>query len=249
MLKILAMIMAVAVMLPAGGVRAAEGPTVFAAASLRDVLQEAAAKYEQDGHGSVRLVFAASSVLARQIDAGAPADLYLSADDQWMEWLVERGSVNTSQIRPVAGNRLVVAYGAQQTPPANLDAMLTSGKFSMADPRHVPAGRYAAAALNNLNILDLVEPHAIYTENVRVALEFLRRGEVTAAIVYFSDLAIAPELVVAFEFPGDSHPPIRYVAAPVIGTDERAQGFLEFLTGDQGQAFFEKYDFGAPMTQ
>ncbi len=222
---------------------AKDDPAVFAAASLRDLLEDAAADFAHAGGGRVRLVFAASSVLARQIDAGAPASLFLSADEEWMDWLAERGAIDPAAVRIIAANSLVVARGDGSQPAQTLAEMLTSGRFAMGDPNHVPAGRYAAAALERMGIWDMVRPHAVFSENVRVALEFLRRGEVDAAIVYSSDMTVAPELVKAYEFPDGSHAPIRYAAVLVPGGDGRVAGFLEYLTGEQGQELFAKYGF------
>lgn len=239
--RLFALILISAMLLVAA--KADDVPTVFAAASLRDVLEDAAAAYGQSGNRPVRLVFAASSVLARQIDAGAPADIFVSADEEWIGWLAMRGAINPEQTRILAGNALVVGFRPGGNPPQKLDAMLTSGRFAMGDPGHVPAGRYAAAALKKMQIWEIVRPYAVYCENVRIALEFLRRGEVESAVIYASDLTAAPELVKAYTFPDGSHKPIRYAAAPVVGGDADALGFLEFLSGDKGQALFGKHGF------
>lgn len=237
------MLLALVIALTVQTTRADEGPTVFAAASLRDVLEDAAAEYQHTSGQKIRLVFAASSVLARQVDAGAPAQLYISADEEWVDWLAARGAVDPDSNRTIAQNTLVVGFAEGTDPPQKLDHMLFAGRFAMGDPSHVPAGRYAVSALEKLNIWDLVQPNAVYAENVRVALEFLRRGEVTAAIVYRSDLTVAPELVKAYTFPAESHAPIRYVAVPVKNGDASAAGFLEFLSGERGQALFASYGF------
>ena len=244
MLRYFAMIVS-AVLLASMTLRALadDVPTVFAAASLRDVLEEAALQYRSENDADVRLVFAASSVLARQIEAGAPADLFVSANEEWVTWLGEQGNTVPADTRTIAGNTLVVGYPPGSKPPQKLDGMLAAGRFAMGDPRHVPAGRYAVEALENLSIDDIVLPHAIYCENVRVALAYLRRGEVSAAILYGSDLTTAPELVKAYTFPAGSHAPIRYVAAPVVNGDRRANKFLEFLSGENGQALFAKHGF------
>lgn len=231
------------VVLAVAAARAGETYTVFAAASLRDVLEEAGRAYREESGNEVKLVFAASSVLARQIEAGAPADLYLSANEDWMDWLVEKGGAVAADVRVVAGNSLVVAVPPGAKPPEDLEELLGAGRFAMGDPTHVPAGRYAAEALENLGLWAVAQPHAVYCENVRVALEFVRRGEVGAGIVYGSDLAAASELVKAHEFPGDSHSPIRYAAAPVLSGDAGAVGFLDFLGGATGKVLFARYGF------
>ncbi|MEX0344228.1 MAG: molybdate ABC transporter substrate-binding protein [Rhizobiaceae bacterium] len=219
--------------------------TVFAAASLRDVLEAAAADYQKSTGQDIRLVFAASSVLARQIDAGAPAEIYISANREWIDWLASRDIIKAGETVNVAGNQLVVAFPAGSKPPQKLDGMLTMGRFAMGDPSHVPAGRYAKTALENLNIWDIVRPYAVHCENVRVALEFLRRGEVSAAIVYASDMKVAPELVRAYAFPADSHSPIAYFAAPLASGNLGSKRFLDFLTGPDGQALFARFGFSS----
>ncbi len=219
--------------------------TVFAAASLRDVLEAAADDYQKITGRDIRLVFAASSVLARQIEAGAPADIYISANHEWIDWLASRDIIREEETIKMAGNELVVAFPEGSKPPQKLDGMLTMGRFAMGDPIHVPAGRYAKTALETLNIWDIVQPYAVHCENVRVALEFLRRGEVTAAIVYSSDMKIAPELVRAYAFPADSHAPIVYFAAPLASRNQGSQRFLDFLIGPDGQALFVRFGFSS----
>lgn len=223
-----------------------DGPTVFAAASLREVLEDIAGGFQQAGGTKVRLVFAASSVLARQIDSGAPADIYVSADEDWIEWLADRDAINEKDRRVVARNSLVVGFAEGVQPPQKLDAMLTIDRFAMGDPNHVPAGRYAVSALKKFQIWKIVRSNAVFGENVRVALEFLRRGEVSAAIVYASDLTAVPELVKAYVFPDDSHKPIRYVAVQVANGERGAVEFLEFMSGERGKALFAKYGFRPP---
>lgn len=221
--------------LATGTARAEDRLDVFAAASLRDALEAVADDYLARTGTQVRLVFAASSVLARQIDAGAPADVYISANEEWVDWLAGRGAVDADRIRIVAGNRLVLALAEGRAPGADAKTILAEGRFAMGDPAHVPAGIYGKAALESLGLWPEVEAKGVFTENVRVALEMLRRGEVSAAIVYRSDLMLAPELVNGLEFPEHSHPPIRYAAAPVKNGASGAHAFLDYLVGPEGR--------------
>jgi molybdate transport system substrate-binding protein len=239
---------AVATAILASASQAAEGPTVFAAASMKEALEATAEAFEAEGGAAPVFSFAASSVLARQIEAGAPADIFISGDEEWMDWLSERGLIAPETRRIVARNSLVVAGAEGAAPVEDPGEVLAAGRFAMGDPAHVPAGRYAQAALERLEIWEEVRPHAVFGENVRVALELVRRAEVGAAIVYASDLRAAPELAVLFTFPADAHPPIVYPAAAVAGGDAEAVAFLDFLSGATGQRILAGHGFrpGAP---
>jgi molybdate transport system substrate-binding protein len=223
--------------------RADEALTVFAAASFRDVLEDVAEGYQVRTGTEIRLVLAASSVLARQIDAGAPADLFVSANEDWVTWLADRGRIEPAEIRVIAGNRLVIALAPGVGAQGGAEALLSRGRFAMGDPAHVPAGVYAKSALESLGLWTKLSPRAVFTENVRIALEFVRRGEVGAAIVYASDLKLAPELVKALEFPEHSHPPIRYGAAPIKNGDGKAREFLDYLAGPEGRQKLQAFGF------
>ncbi len=160
--------------------------TVFAAASMKDAIERAAGEYQAAGGDEVVVSFASSSVLARQIEAGAPADVYISANTDWMAYLVERDLVRADSETIIAGNNLVIA-AAEGTDPVDSPDALLDQRFAMGDPSHVPAGKYARTALENLGLWKDVEKNAVFGENVRVALELASRGEVKAAIVYGSD--------------------------------------------------------------
>jgi molybdate transport system substrate-binding protein len=220
--------------------------TVFAAASMKDALEEAGKIYAVQSETAVVFSFAASSVLAKQIEAGAPADAFVSADREWMDWLKERDLVKPDTEAVIAGNRLVVASPAGTEPATEPGVLLSAGRFAMGDPAHVPAGKYGRTALESLGLWDKIQPNAIFAENVRVALEFVRRGEVAAAIVYRSDLNGAPELAIAYTFPEDSHPPVVYPAAVTAKGRESARAFIEFLAGREGRRIFEARGFTAP---
>lgn len=227
--------------------RAEEPITVFAAASMKDAMEAAAGEYQAAAAGSrVIFSFAASSVLARQIEAGGPADIFISADEQWMDWLAARDLIRHETRRALAGNALVLAAAAGAATVEHPGILLAAGRFAMGDPAHVPAGRYAKAALEHLGLWERVRSNAVFGENARVALELVRRGEVAAAVVYASDRLAAPELATVLTFPEASHPRIVYPAALVAGGDERAASFLDFLSGETGQRILAAHGFSPP---
>lgn len=219
---------------------AADKVTVFAAASMKDVLDAAVADYKAKGGGEVVVSLAASSVLAKQVEAGAPANVFISADLDWMDYLAERNLIDKDSRRIIAGNALVIAAAEKGAGDAEV---LKQGRFAMGDPSNVPAGKYGKAALESLGIWADVEKNAVFTENVRVALEFVRKGEVKAAIVYASDRASAPGLVEAYRFPATSHKPILYPAAALGTVTPEAKSFLDYLSGEAGQAIISQKGF------
>lgn len=232
-----------------GVATAAEGRplTVFAAASTTSALQEVAADYESRGHPAPRLVFASSGVLARQITGGAPADLYLSANVRWMEWLVDQGVVSGPPV-DLLGNRLVLVEPAEHTVALKLDASLPGRleekRLAIGDPAHVPAGLYAKAALEALGLWSRLADRTVRMPNVRAALLLVERGEVGAGIVYVTDAAITDRVRVAATFPAESHPPIVYPAAIVAGGRiEAAEAFLHFLQGEAAATIFRRHGF------
>ncbi|MBB2973759.1 molybdate ABC transporter substrate-binding protein [Mesorhizobium sp. RMAD-H1] len=225
------------------GAHAAEKVTVFAAASMKDVVEEAARQFKADHGGDVTASFAASSVLAKQIEAGAPASIFISADEDWMNYLQERKFVSVPSRRIIAGNALVIATKAGAGRAGKAADLLDAGRFAMGDPSNVPAGKYGKAALEKLGLWDQVEKNAVFAENVRVALQYVSRGEVNAAVVYASDLAAAPDLEEAFRFPASSHQPILYPAALVGEGSAEAKAFLDFLSSGAGQAIIRAKGF------
>jgi molybdate transport system substrate-binding protein len=223
--------------------------TVFAAASLTDSLKLVADAYKARTGTSVTLSFGASSTLARQIEQGAQADIFFSADTDWMEYLQKKGLIADGTRKDLLGNRLVLVAGLDAKPMPkiaphfDLAAALGDRRLALADPASVPAGKYAKAALTALGVWDGVASKVANAENVRVALEYVARGEAPYGIVYATDAKAAPAVHVAGIFPEDSHPPIVYPAALTKTASPGAKAFLDFLGSMQARAIFEKAGF------
>ncbi|MEO0329471.1 MAG: molybdate ABC transporter substrate-binding protein [Pseudomonadota bacterium] len=220
-------------------VQASERILVFAAASLRDVLLEVGEVYEAQCDCSVTFSFAASSTLARQIEAGAPADIYISANQTWVDRLVVRQLINEVDVLKIAGNRLVIASAAKTGDSFNI---LLRDRFAMADPKSVPAGIYAKQALEHIGLWERAVANAVFTSNVRLALASIARGDLLSGIVYQSDLEVEPQLHAHYVFPATAHAAIRYYAAPIAKTVQ-AKGFAEFLTSPSIQKEFLRFGF------
>ena len=223
---------------------------VFAPASMTDVLQDVAEAYQAQSGQSVTYSFAGTQQLARQLDAGAPAELYITADRDWMDWAVARQLVDAGQIFALAGNRLVIAVRNEVENWADITALLTDNRFAMAEPDSVPAGRYARQALQKQGIWQQAQSQAIFGDNVRTTLRRLGRGEVTSAIVYGTDAAIEPRVRTLFVFPPGSHDVITYwAAATANNTDGKVLHFIDFLKGPQAGAIFAGAGFVPPSVQ
>ena len=221
--------------------------TVFAAASTAPALTEIAVQLEAESGVEVRLVFASSGVLARQIASGAPADLFISANRRWMDWVVERGLIDGAPI-PLFGNRLVLIQPADASQTLALDdslrARLGDGRIAIGDPDHVPAGIYAKEALTALGLWGQLERSAVLLPNVRAALLLVERGEAAAGIVYASDAAFSTKVRVAAEFPPESHAPIVYLAGIVAtGWTPGAWNFERYLQWPEAQVVFRRHGF------
>ena len=225
--------------------------TVFAAASLTDSLKAVAAAYQSGTGAKIVLSFGASSTLARQIDQGAQADIFLSADSDWMDFLQKNGRIAAGTRKDLLGNQLVLIAASDAgpvpriAPHFDLAGALGARKLALADPASVPAGKYGKAALTALGVWDSVADKVAPAENVRVALEYVARGEAPFGIVYATDARIAPSIRVAGVFPQDSHAPIVYPAALTTDAGVAARAFLAFLSGPQARAIFEKAGFTA----
>lgn len=230
----------------------AESPEiiVFAAASLTNALQDLGAAYSAATGVQVRFSFASSSAAARQIEAGAPADLFVSADTEWMDYLEERGLIDTASRKNLLTNRLVLIAPSDRAVRLDIGpgfpiaaALGKDGRLSLGDPAFVPAGRYAESALRTLGVWDSLAGRLLPAENVRSALAFVTRGEAPLGIVYRSDVTVEPKVTIVGLFPEDSHTPIVYPVALVKGGNQQAQAFLGFLTEDGAKAVFGKYGF------
>jgi molybdate transport system substrate-binding protein len=226
--------------------------TVFAAASLTESLGELAAAYEQQTGVRVRTSFASSGTLARQIDAGAQADLFISADAAWMDFLEQRQALATGSRHNLVANQLVLiapagsALRVRLGPNAPVGAALQDGRLALADPVTVPAGRYAQAAFERFGIWPQLEPRLLRGEDVRVALMWVARGEAPLGVVYLTDARAEPRVRVVDVFPASSHPPIVYPVALLRGAAPAAARFAAFLDSAAARAVFDKAGFTAP---
>ncbi len=231
---------------------ARDGITVFAAASLTESVGELAAAYRQRTGVVVRTSFASSGTLARQIEAGAQADLFICADAAWMDYLEERHALVAQTRRNLVGNRLVLIAPAGSTlavklgPHAPLAAALHGERLALADPASVPAGRYAQAAFTSFGIWQDLQAQLLRAEDVRIALMWVARGEAPLGVVYATDARAEPRVQVLDTFPESSHPPILYPMALVTGASPAAAGLAAFLASPEASAVFAKAGFTTP---
>jgi len=233
-----------------GAVSAERDVMVFAAASLTNALQDIGKDYETSGGGRVKFSFAASSLLARQIEGGAAAELFFSADAEWMDYLAERELIQAATRRDVLSNRLVLIAPAgarvalKIAPGFAIAAALGDSRLALADPETVPAGRYAKAALTALGVWASVADRLARAENVRAALAYVARGESALGIVYETDARAEPKVRVVDVFPADTHPRIVYpLALTQGGTSAEARAFLSYILGQKAAAVFKRHGF------
>lgn len=225
--------------------------TVFAAASLTNALRDIAAAWAKQSHPEPRLSFAASSTLARQIEQGAPANIFASADEQWMDYLAKRDLILPDTRKDLLTNQLALVVPADHPthvtigPGFDLAALLgPNGRLAVGAPAHVPAGIYAEQALKKLGIWNTVEHRLAPAEDVRAALFLVERGEAAAGIVYATDAASTKGVAIAGVFPPESHDPIRYPVAIVrSGDTPAARALLGFIEGPDAKAIFVRYRF------
>lgn len=213
---------------------------LYVAASLTDVAADIAGAYEVETGISSRIVPAASSTLARQIDAGAPADIFLSADMQWADWLVDRGHGDAARMTIFAGNGLVVVTAGEDVEPGAIFDAASRTRIAIADPDHVPAGRYAKQVLQTSGQWTAVERRLVPVANVREALRLAETGQAAFGIVYSTD-AIAGTARSVATLP-DPDPPIRYVALALGGKDA-SDAFVAFLRDGAADAILCRYGF------
>lgn len=227
----------------------AQAPVVFAAASLKNALDDAASAYAARTGVAPTIAYAASSALAKQIEAGAPADVFISADLAWMDYLEKQGLVQRATRRDLLGNRLVLIApkGQPQTLKVErgfpLAKALGEGRLALAEPASVPAGKYAEAALQRLGVWSQVQNRIAAAANVRAALALVARGEAPLGVVYRTDAAAEPGVMIAGVFAEDTHPPIIYPAAALKDAKSGALRFLAFLSTPEAKAIFEKHGF------
>lgn len=223
--------------------------TVFAAASLTDALQAIGKDYQAKTGHTVVFSFAASSTLAKQIEASKGADVFASADTDWMDYLDSRGLIAHETRRNLLGNRLVLIAPADSrvtlaiAPHFDLVGALKGGRLAVADPDSVPAGKYARTALETLGVWNGVVDRLVQAENVRVALAYVARSEAPLGIVYTTDAMGEPKVKIVATFPDSSHQPIVYPFALTKEAVPAAKSFLDFLTAPDAEAIFAKDGF------
>ena len=248
--KLLAVLLLTAGFAP-GTTRAADAAplTVFAAASLKESLDEATAAYQRASGTPVQVSYAASSALARQIEQGAPAQVFASADLEWMDYLQQRDLVDVASRHNLLGNRLVLVAPQASTAtvdlskPGSIAAVLGEGRLAIGQTASVPAGKYSRAALESLGQWNSVSTHLAESESVRAALMLVARGETPLGIVYASDAKAEPRVRVVATFPAGSHPPIVYPVAALRGAPSSASAFVRWLSSPAARAIFERRGF------
>jgi len=229
-----------------------ESIVVFAAASLTDALQAASDAYTKTSGAPIRLSFGSSSALAKQIESGARADVFFPADQQWMDYLDQKQLIRRASRVDVLGNRLALIAPADSPVSLKLSskaqiapALGKGGRLATGDPDSVPVGIYAKAALTSLGQWSALESRLVRTENVRVALMYVARGEAALGIVYSTDAAAEPRVKVLDLFPESTHKPITYPVALTSTAKPGAEAYLQFLRGKEAAAIFSKAGFRA----
>jgi molybdate transport system substrate-binding protein len=222
---------------------------VYGAASLTNALEELGAAYQRASGQAVKFSFAASSTLARQIEAGAQADVFFAADTEWLDYLQSRQLLNDSSRGNLLGNRLVLIAPADSQLQLKIEnnfslrAKLGAGRLSLGDPDSVPAGKYARTALTALHVWNSVADKLVLGDSVRTALLFVDRGEAPLGIVYETDALIDDKVRVVDVFPASTHAPIVYPIALTRNAHLGADKFVAFLQLPASQAVFRKYGF------
>ena len=227
-----------------------KGPVVFAAASLKDALDAVNAEWQKESGKQATISYAASSALAKQIEQGAPADIFVSADEDWMNYLADRKLIKPETRFDLVGNTLVLIAPKDSKLTATiasgfpLASLLADGHLAMADTASVPAGKYGKAALEKLGVWDGVKDKIAQAENVRAALALVSRGEAPLGIVYATDAKSDPKVKVLDTFPESTHAPILYpIAITASSTSKDAPSFLTYLKTASAQSVFEAQGF------
>jgi len=223
---------------------------VFAAASLKNALDDIAAQYQHDTGKSASISYAASSALAKQIEAGAPADVFISADLDWMDYLAGKNLIQANSRKTLLGNKLVLIAPVKSARPVAIKPgfpiakLLKGGRLALADPDSVPAGKYAKAALQYLGVWDSVANSLAPGENVRATLALVARGEAPLGIVYKTDAAVEPAVKIVGTFPENSHPPVVYpIALTASSANPDAAAFLAYVESAKAKPLFRKQGF------
>jgi molybdate transport system substrate-binding protein len=248
---VFAIVFALAAASPCHSAAPAASIIVFAAASLKNALDEIATGWTTRSGVAVKVSYAASSALAKQIEEGAPADLFISADLDWMDYVEKKGLLKTGTQSDLLGNSLVLIAGrdwgkgeVRIGPRFPLADLLGGGRLATANVAAVPAGKYGRAALEKLDVWPSVANRLAEAENVRAALLLVARGEAPLGIVYRTDAAAEPSVKIVGTFPADSHPPIVYPAAALASsTNAKAEEFLRYLAGPEAKTIFEGAGF------
>ncbi len=223
---------------------------IFAAASLQPSLDAIIPLYRQEGRPAIKVSYAASSALARQIEQGAPVDLFISADQDWMDWVQQRHLIRPESRKNFLANALVLIAAKDDrlsltiAPGFDLLGALGPSRLAVGDPQGVPAGKYAVAALTALGVIKDITPKLAAADNVRSALALVARGEARLGIVYRSDAVSEPRVRIVDTFPANSHVPIRYpIAITTVAQDSEAKALLAFLQSPVAQGIFKKNGF------
>jgi molybdate transport system substrate-binding protein len=224
--------------------------TVFAAASMKNALDDIDAAYTAKTGVKISASYAASSALAKQIEQGAPADVFVSADTDWMDYAISKKNINEPTRVNLLGNSIVLIAPKDSKidtvtigPGFDLAKLAGDGKIATADVKSVPVGKYAKASLEKLGAWDAAEPKFAMTENVRAALALVARGEAVLGIVYSTDAKVEPGVKIVGTFPADTHPPIIYPVAATTTAKAEATDYLAFLRSSAAKTIFEKYGF------
>ncbi len=229
----------------------AQALTVFAAASLTDAFKDISTAWEKAGHMPLRLSVGASSTLARQIEQGAPANVFASADEKWMDYLADRKLIAADTRKDLLGNDVVLIVPANKpqhvviAPGFDLLGLLgADGRLAVGDPAHVPVGLYAEQSLRKLGMWDAVQSRLARAEDVRAALRFVELGEAPAGIVYATDAAVSTGVRIAGTFPDNTHDPVAYPFAVLkTGDTAEARALMSFLEGPQAHEIFARRGF------
>jgi molybdate transport system substrate-binding protein len=226
-----------------------KGPVVLAASSLQAPLEELAEQWRASGRPAPILSFASSSALARQVQGGAPGDIFISADREWTDYLAQQSGVEEGELRTIASNSLVLARHDDGASMSRDEVLSQLGEVPLAtgDPETVPLGRYARQALTSEGLWDKAQGSIVPTQSARAAMVLVKRGEAPLGVLYASDIAEEAGLETVLTFSPESHDPIEYVATilPASGHPD-ARGFLEFLASPKSAAVFARHGFERP---